>query len=134
MRRAILFLLATSIVYFFIWIPWRTSRSNFLLFLGFGMIQIAAVYTQDLRGSAMAWDAPPLFMNPFVSLFVSSLAVVGLGTELVVGGRSKALWVALLLPFPPLALATYVFPRTNPVRPFFVGIVLLMLALVLKIM
>ncbi len=132
-RRAILFLLVMSIAYFFIWVPWRSSRANFLLFIGFGMIQIAAVYTQDLRGSVMVWDAPPLFMNPFMSLFVSGLALFGFATELIIGGRLKALWETLLLPIPPFILASYVFPRTNPVRPFFVGVAALILALVLKI-
>jgi hypothetical protein len=132
-RRAILFLLAMSIAYFFIWVPWRSSPANFLLFLGFGMIQIAAVYTQDLRGSVMAWDAPPLFMNPFMSLFVSGLALLGFATELIIGARSKAWWEALLLPIPPFVLASYTFPRTNPVRPFVVGVAVLLLALVLKI-
>lgn len=91
--------------YFFIWVPWRSSRANFLLFLGFGMIQIAGVYTQDLHDSVMAWDAPPLFMNPFMFLFVSGLALLGFATELIVGARSKAWWEALLLPIPPFVLA-----------------------------
>lgn len=142
-RRAILFLLAMSVAYFFIWVPWRSSRANFLLFLGFGMIQIAAVYTQDLRESLKAGDAQtlyvwllrsPLFMNPFMSLLVTALALLGFATELIIGGRSKAWWEALLLPLPPIVLASYTFPRTNPVRPFFVGVGALILALVLKIM
>jgi len=133
-RRAILFLLVMSIAYFFIWVPWRSSPANFFLFYGFGMIQIGAVYTQDLRESVMAFDAPPLFMNPFVSLIVTGLALLGFATELIIGGRSKAWWEAVLLPVPPFVLASYTFPRTNPVPPFFVGIAALLLALVLKIL
>src|SRR5258708_17702367 len=94
--RTILFLSVISMAYFFIWVPWRSSRVKFLLFYGFGMIQIAAVYTQDLRESVMAFDAPPLFMNPFMSLFVTGLALLRFATGLIIGGRSKN-WLEALL-------------------------------------
>jgi hypothetical protein len=132
-RRTILFLLVMSIAYFFIWVPWRNSPANFLFFFGFGMIQIAAVYTQDLRDSVMAYDSPPLFTNPFMLLFVSGLALLGFVIELKIGGKSKVWWEAALLTIPPVVFASYTFPRTDPVRPFFVGIAALLLAVVLKI-
>jgi len=66
-RHGILFLFAISIAYFFIWIPWRNSRANILFFYGFGLIQIAAVYTQDLNDDPRSvLAAPPLFLNPFM--------------------------------------------------------------------
>ena len=133
-RGFVLFLLVIGMAYFFIWAPWRSSRANFLLFLGFGMIQIAAVYSQDLHDSVMALDAPPLFMNPFMLLFVTGLALLGFAIELIIGARAKAWWEAVLLPIPPIVLASYCFRRTNPVPPFFVGLVALLVALTLKIM
>jgi hypothetical protein len=132
-RRASLFLLAIALAYFFVWVPWRSSRPNFLFFLGFGMVQIAAVYTQDLCGSAMAWDAPPLILNPFMSLLVSCLALVGLAIELVIAYASKPWWEFLLLPIPPFIFATYLFRRSNPIPPFVAGVFTLLIALYLKI-
>jgi hypothetical protein len=131
-RRATLFLLAIALVYFFIWVPWRTSPSNFPLFLGFGMIQIAAIYTQVLRDGVMAWDAPPLFLNSFMFLLVSGLALVGFVIGLLIGFKSKPWWEGLLLPIPPFVFATYLFRRPNPAPPLSVGLGTLLLSLILK--
>jgi hypothetical protein len=74
-------------------------------------------------------------MNPFVSLFVSGLALVGFVIKLKIGFGSKPWWEALLLPIPPfLFTGVVLFPRHNPVQPFFVGVAALLIALVLKIM
>jgi hypothetical protein len=97
LRRFVVFLLGLVLAYFFMWLPWRSSRADFLFFVGCGMIQLAAVY--------MAWDAPPLFMNPFMSLCVSLLSLAGFVLELIVGFGAKPWWEALLLPIPPLMFA-----------------------------
>lgn len=141
-RRFVMFLLGIGLGYVFIWVPWRSSRVDFLLFYGFGAIQVSAMYTQELRESLTARDAQtlyvwllrsPVFMNPFMSLFVSGLALVGFVVELKIGFGSKPWWQALLLPIPPfLFTGVVLFPRHNPVPPFFVGVAALLVALVLK--
>jgi len=64
--------------YFFIWVPWRGSRVDFLLFIGFGMIQVAGFYVQDLADNPMApITGPLLFLKPFMSFVVHGLVWLG---------------------------------------------------------
>jgi hypothetical protein len=132
LRRFVVFLLGLVLAYCFMWLPWRSSRADFLFFIGCGMIQLAAVYTHDLRARVMAWDAPSLFMNPFMYLFVSLLSLAGFVLELMVGFGTKPWWEALLLPIPPFMFAGLWYTRHNPVFPFFTGVFALVLAFLLK--
>ena len=125
MRRFVLFLVEMSILYFLIWLPWRTSRASFLLFFGFGMIQVSATYISESKSTT--WG------DTLLSLFVMLLAVGGFIAELVVGFRGKPWWEALLLPVPPFALASVWFKSRNPAPPFFSGVPFLVLALLLKL-
>jgi hypothetical protein len=129
-RRLILLLVEICILYFFIWVPWRASRASFLLFLGFGMVQVAATYTNEWNPAVV----PPLFMNRAVRVVVSLLGIAGFVVELVVGFGAKPWWEALLLPVPPFALASVWFKSRNPAPPFFAGAVALLLALLLKLL
>ena len=132
-RKFIVLLVVLCLGYFLIWLPWRNSRTDFLLFFGCGMIQLAATYTHDLRKDPANYVLGPiLFLNPFMYLFVSALAFVGLIFELTVGFNAKPWWEALLLPIPPFAFASVWYKRHNPVLPFFTGIIALVVALLLK--
>jgi hypothetical protein len=133
--RTIQNLLMVCMAYFFIWIPWRGSRAHFLLFIGFGMVQVAGFYVQDLGDNPMARiTGPLLFLNPLMAIFVNGLGLVGFVVELIVGFGAKPWWEALLLPIPPYIFTLlFVFPRRNPAPPFFAGIFALFLALMLKI-
>jgi hypothetical protein len=127
-RRFVLFLVAVCIIYFFIWVPWHTNRASFLIFCGFGAIQVAATYVNEFNPYI-----PPLFMSSLVRVFVSLLAIAGLVFELVVGFGAKPWWEALLLPIPPFAIASIWFKSRNPAPPFFTGILALVVALLLML-
>ncbi len=129
-RRFVLFLIKLCILYFFIWVPWRTNRASFLLFFGSGMIQVAATYAQEWNPAVI----PPLFMNSFMRLFVSLLAIAAFVVELVVGFGTKPWWEALLLPIPPFLIASVWYKGRNPAPPFFTGAIALVVALLLKIL
>jgi len=133
-RRSCQNLLMICMAYFFIWVPWRGSRVDLLLFIGFGMIQVAGFYMQDLADNPMApITGPLLFLNPFMSFVVLGLGLVGLVVELIVGFVSKPWWEALLLPIPPYIFTLlFAFPRRNPAPPFFAGVFALFLGVVLK--
>jgi hypothetical protein len=127
-RRFVLFLVELCILYFFIWVPWRTNRASFLLFFGSGMIQVAAIYAQEWNPGV----TPPLFMNGLVRLFVGLLAVALFVFELVIGFGAKPWWEALLLPIPPFIIASVWYKSRNPSWPFISGTIALLLALLLK--
>jgi len=133
-RRSYQNLLMICMAYFFIWVPWRGSRVDLLLFIGFGMIQVAGFYVQDLADNPMPpITGPLLFLNPFMSFFVLGLGLLGFVVELIVGFVSKPWWEALLLPIPPYIFTLlFAFPRRNPAPPFFAGVLALLLALMLK--
>lgn len=125
-RRFVLFLVEIAMLYFLIWLPWRTSRASFLLFFGFGMIQVSATYISESKSTT--------WRDTLLSLFVMLLAIGGLIAEIMVGWHAKPWWEALLLPIPPFALASVWFKSRNPAPPFFAGIPFLALALLLKIL
>ena len=124
LRRLALFIVELLILYFFIWLPWRPSRASFLLFFGAGMIQVAATYALEWNPAVI----PPLFMNSLVRVFVGLLAITTFVIELVVGFGNKPWWEALLLPLPPLVIASVWYKSRNPAPPFFTGIIALLLA------
>jgi len=65
-RRLVLLLLALGCVYLFVWVPWRPNRVSFLVFIGFGMIQLAGTYISEAdRGTPHFGDHPPLFQIGF---------------------------------------------------------------------
>jgi hypothetical protein len=124
-RRFILLLVEMAVLYFFIYLPWRTIQANFLFFFGFGMIQVSATYISESKSTT--WG------DTLLSLFVMTLAIGGFIAEIVVGWHSKPWWEALLLPIPPFALASVWFKSHNPAPPFFAALPFLLLALLLKI-
>jgi len=128
-RRFVLLLLALGLLYLLVWVPWRPSRATFLIFFGFGMIQLAATYVNEFNPA----DIPPLFMRSFVRVFVGLLAIAGLVVELVVGFRAKPWWEAVLLPLPPFAFASVFYRIHNPAPSFFTGVIALVMALLLKL-
>ncbi len=128
-RQFALFVVEVCILYFLIWVPWRTSRASFLVFFGFGMIQVAATYANEFNPGV----TPPLFMAVLMRVFVGLLAISGLVVELVIGFGAKPWWEALLLPAPPFVIASVWFKSRNPAPPFFAGIFGLMMALLLKL-
>jgi hypothetical protein len=128
-RKGVLLFLAFACLYWFVWIPWRPSRASFLIFFGFGMIQLAATYVSEFNPG----DIPPLFMSSFVSLFLMLLAIAGLVVELVLGFRAKPWWEALLLPLAPFAFASVMYRVRNPAPSFFTGVIALVMAVLLKL-
>ena len=124
-RQFILFLVEIAALYFFIWLPWHTSRPSFLFFFGVGMIQVSATYISEAISVTIG--------DTLLSLFVMLVAFGGLIAELYIGWHSKPWWQALLLPVPPFFLATVWFKSRNPAPPFFAALPFLLLALLLKI-
>jgi hypothetical protein len=129
-RKFVLLLLALGCLYLFVWLPWRPSRASFLVFLGFGMIQLAATYVSQFNPV----DIPPLFMNSLVRVFVMLLAVAGLVVELILGFGGKPWWEALLLPLPPFLFASVFYRVHNPAPSFFTGVIALVVALLLRLL
>jgi len=128
-RKGVLLFLALACLYWFVWVPWRPSRVSFLVFFGFGMIQLAATYVNEFNPA----DIPPLFMSSLVRLFIRLLAVAGLVIELALGFGAKPWWEALLLPIPPFAFASVLYRIHNPAPSFFTGVMALVMALLLKL-
>jgi len=78
--RAIQGLLMICIAYFFIWVPWRGNRVDFLLFIGFGMIQVAGFYVQDLADNPTARiTGPAPFPESFHVFLCSGLGLGWIG-------------------------------------------------------
>jgi hypothetical protein len=143
-RQISMTLIGLFLTYLFLWLPWQTNRSHFLLFFGAGLIQLSVIYMEDVRDDPMGFrfaEPKPLFLsasllcvNNLVYLIVLALAIAGLVMELVVGFHGKPWWEAILLPVPPYLFGLLIlFPRHNPAPPFIAGIAAFIIALGLKL-
>jgi hypothetical protein len=124
-RRVVLFLVEIACWYGFVWVPWRVHPGIFLLFVGAGMIQTAATYTQEWNPAV----TPPIFMSVIAKVIVGLFALGLLVTQIVVGFDMKPWWEALLLLVSPFLLSGLWYRNHNPAPPFFTGLAALVAAL-----